>query len=586
MKKMLTSLLGTFAAVVLQFAIVQTAQAQGNQNDNFLMRLTIDGNVSDLKKGVDCGVTYAQFGASVTQEICGDVVWAYDETPDSLCCDTIITQDLTGKFAMIRRGTCNFSLKAYYAQEAGAIAVIIVNHYNTAADGSCTLVPMGAGTNAALVTIPVVGISRQTGEEIDAALQANETVNACLLLPRIYSPAVPYHYATPVSQVSELANMGVNYVNRDASEQTGIELKIDITEPGGNVSSITTTIDALASGVDTFVTFPPYTPPAVVGEFNVVISNNKYTEPRDSLTGKFIHTDYTFAVDNFVNDPGGVGTTNANFISGGFIHQEGNLCITGANGGAATHVTFGISNIDSVYVPNAPPGSAANDITLFVYDGDVDGDDAADFGNPGSFDDLTQVGYGVYTMTGNEEDGVFIDAAVGDLITGQPIQLQPNHIYYVSLLYNGLEAGYGRDIRFANTIEPWTYLNFPTGPLAIGNGTTLTLFSGWSGLSVVNRLQLEGFGTSTNDVLAETQVTLSPNPATDVVRVNVKLDAPSEMVTLTLYDARGQLVKMQTADNILEGQISMNVQDVPSGMYLMGVRTAEGSAMRKVAICH
>lgn len=587
MKKNLTFLLGTLLAALLQFAFVQTAQAQGNQNDNFLLRVTINGVSTDLKKGVDCGVTYAQFGASVTEELCGNAGWAYDETPDSLICDTIITQDLTGQFAMIRRGTCNFSLKAWYAQEAGASAVIIVNHYNTATDGSCTLVPMGAGTNAALVTIPVVGISRQTGEEIDAALQAGQDVSVCLLLPRVYDPAVPYHYATPVSQVDSLANMGVTYVNRDAAEQTDVEFKIAITEPGGNVSTLTTTVAAIGAGVDTFVYFPTYLPPAVVGDFDVLITNNKYTESRDSLRGKFVHTPYTFAMDNDINDPGGVGTTNANFISGGFIHQEGNLCITGPNGGSATHVTFGVSNIDSVYVPNAPLGSAANDITLIVYDGDVDGDGSADFGNPGTFDDLTQIGYGTYTMTGNEEDGVWISAPIGDLITGQPVELQPRHIYYVSLLYNGLEAGYGRDIRPGNTNQPWSYLNFPSSPLAIGNGTALTLFSGWSGISVVNRLELEGFGTSVRpDVLAETQVSISPNPATDLVRVNLKLDAPSEMVTLQLMNIQSGVVKTQTASNFQQGQLSMNVNDVPSGMYVMLVRTAEGTAMRKVAICH
>ena len=60
----------------------------------------------------------------------------------------------------------------------------------------------------------------------------------------------------------------------------------------------------------------------------------------------------------------------------------------------------------------------------------------------------------------------------------------------------------------------------------------------------------------------------------------------SDVVTMTLFDARGREVARQTAQNIEDGQVTMNVANQPSGMYLLWVRTAEGSAMRKVAICH
>ena len=73
--------------------------------------------------------------------------------------------DLTGKVALIVRGTINFDVKAANAAAAGAVAAII---YNNAADGAFT----PALTN---YTIPVIGISKEAGEAMVAA--ATKTVS-------------------------------------------------------------------------------------------------------------------------------------------------------------------------------------------------------------------------------------------------------------------------------------------------------------------------------------------------------------------------------------------------------------------------
>ena len=66
---------------------------------------------------------------------------------------------LTGKIALIQRGTCNFSEKVYNAQRSGAIAAFV---YNNAAGGD-TLMTMGAGVHAADVTIPSWFLKRTDG---------------------------------------------------------------------------------------------------------------------------------------------------------------------------------------------------------------------------------------------------------------------------------------------------------------------------------------------------------------------------------------------------------------------------------------
>ncbi len=69
------------------------------------------------------------------------------------------TGSLTGKIALISRGTCSFSEKVFNAQRGGAVAAII---YNSAAGGN-DILDMGGGAHANEVTIPSVLIGRSNG---------------------------------------------------------------------------------------------------------------------------------------------------------------------------------------------------------------------------------------------------------------------------------------------------------------------------------------------------------------------------------------------------------------------------------------
>ena len=576
----------------LSTAIVMNAQgAAGTDDDGFTVRIVSPASIAqDIPHNyLECGwLGTREFGPSVTQDLCGDVIWAM---PDSLGCSPLPAGSLNGKIALIRRGTCGFSLKIYNAQQAGAKAVIVLNHFSNAADQPChAYVPSGlyfggmAGLDSAsAVTIPAIFLQRQTGIEITTALDGGEPVEVCFIFPRMQGQTAVYHYATPVTQVDTIGAgiMSVIFSNRSDNALTNAVVKADIQSPSGSVQTLSVTIPSLAPLASDTVDFPEFKPEAVTGKFKVTFSNSVFTEPRDSVYAYFEHTEYTFATDNLVLDPLGVGVADSLFIAGNFIIQNAGLCVTGDNGGNATYVTFGMANADTVY---STLGDDANTIGLIVYDADFNEDGILDIQT--NFDDLTgqEVGFGTYILTGEEPVDSLINVPVFDASEPTlPVPLKPNHAYYVSMFYDGANAGTGYCPRFSNTLDVPYAINLTT-PLNV-NG----FFSGWGGAEVIQRLQMEGFdptNTKEQKPLDIAKYKITPNPASDVVLIDLKLTEVNKSVTVSLLDWTGRPVRTQTVKEFQNGQLTFNVNELPSGYYLAWIRTSEGATMAKVAVCH
>lgn len=92
-------------------------------------------------------------------------------TADSLGCLTLVN-NVAGKIAVVYRGDCQFGVKAFMAESAGAVAVIIIN--NVPGDP----IGMNGGTDGPNVTIPVVMISQLDGALLRSRLNANEVIVA------------------------------------------------------------------------------------------------------------------------------------------------------------------------------------------------------------------------------------------------------------------------------------------------------------------------------------------------------------------------------------------------------------------------
>ncbi len=163
----------------------------------------------------DMQIGYAPATGAPLPPTSGTSEMARTGTPQTTddACSPLTAGSLTGKIALIRRGTCSFYTKAFYAQQAGAIGVVIYN--NNAGRFSPTV----AGTPA--ITIPVVAVSDTEGTLIDSRF-ADGSVELTWTSERGSFP-------NPTGGlISTFSSYGLS---------PDLSLKPDIGAPGGNIFS-------------------------------------------------------------------------------------------------------------------------------------------------------------------------------------------------------------------------------------------------------------------------------------------------------------------------------------------------------------
>jgi minor extracellular serine protease Vpr len=129
-------------------------------------------------------------------------------------CNALTAHSLDGTVALVRRGTCTFSVKVRNAQEAGAIGVVLYNN---------TTGRLSPGVSDATFTpaIPVVFVSQADGLEIDSRLAAGPVTMT-------WTPQVVSIANDLANQISPFSSWGLS---------PDLALKPDLGAPGGFVRS-------------------------------------------------------------------------------------------------------------------------------------------------------------------------------------------------------------------------------------------------------------------------------------------------------------------------------------------------------------
>ncbi len=217
---------------------------------------------------------------------------------DSLGCNILIN-DLTGKIAVVYRAVCEFGVKAKNAQDAGAVAVIIINKGPLVGDGSP--VGMGPGAQGANVTIPVVMISASGGAALRAELDAGSDIIAFIgnkvgvfnndlglqTIGILTSKATANPALVSLSATEFNVPLGAWIFNYGKNDLSNVTLTVDIT--GADTYSATSSPVSIVSGDTVYVSVPTYAAASYSGLYHV-----NYTVNSDS-TDDFIADNIFYA---------------------------------------------------------------------------------------------------------------------------------------------------------------------------------------------------------------------------------------------------------------------------------------------------
>lgn len=505
---------------------------------------------------------------TLTATIEAPVAWGYDATGDSLGCVPIVT-DLTGKIALIRRGGCMFSLKAYHAQAAGAVGTIIINHtYN--ADGG-GIVNMTGGDSMTAVVTPAAFLTRDDGDILLAEYDNGNPVTAAFFIPVIDNAHAVYHYATPQDQILDLDEMDITVYNNSNHDETNVVATVVITDPAGNQTTLTENVATISANTDSTISFANAYTPVDTGmytaEFTVTADSATYNN--EVITQNFRVTEHTWANDN--------GTSIGAIIPSGFDqtfrYDVGNFFFTGANIATVTHMSFGLEEPDSV-------DGETFDIILYDADANLDGQlDGTDYA------DYTTVAFASYTVDAASmpaNDTVVVELAP---LLGTDIQLAAGGTYLITVQYDGLLSPNG------NTTPP-NYMHSSPGSYEFVNTIVYTdqLYTGgWGGnWNAILRLHTDGFVEDPNSTesvqLDNAKINVFPNPTTEFVSVDLELENISENVDVTITDINGRVIATQSFSNVQNDRFTFDVQDYAAGNYFIRVQTEEGFKTKHFAV--
>lgn len=490
-----------------------------------------------------------------------------------------LTNNLTGKIAVIFRNTCEFGAKALNAQNAGAVGVIIVNR------NPGEWINMGPGANGATVTIPVVMLDFIDGMNIvqemangpvvmfmgnkiglnanDAGMSASST-----LIPK-NAGVVSFLAQNGTEFGFDLGTRIYNYGNQ---AQAGITLTATVTNPSGavvynnSVSGINLvpgdSIDIEPSQAMNLPAFSLATYP--MGRYTLTynISLGGGTADEDSSDNS---ASYDFVIQDSLYSFAALDVATGNAAPNAHYRPSTNnatysICSVLKDANASRIAAVGVHFSATT---NASSGVTLDgeEITLTLYKWE---DNFTDLNDPNfGFNTLTQVGGGFYYYPSDLQ---------GELVYGAfdlPVVLQDNVRYLACAQTVNLDVYLGFD---SKTDYTWNY-NWYAQPLTpVENDGSY--FAAGFGTDLPDALVLHVIDA--NSIGLDEASTVNgmayPNPANDKVSLNIDGEG-SAVVVVT--DISGKVAATSTI-NLMNGSADYSLEGLNNGMYIFNVTLENG----------
>jgi PA domain/Secretion system C-terminal sorting domain len=549
----------------LSLIVLKTVSAQSSA----LLKIDFPASIAGFVESTNANANSWSGAIGLGQCVSGRLVLVTDgQTPDSIgnrgCNPLTNAAAIRGNIALVRRGDCFFSIKAYLAQRAGAKAVVIFNR--NPGEG---LLNMAASDSATAVTIPVFFVSFEDGMRMTGAM-ANGAVHVSMCNPAFFDATGAYAYATPQKEAKSLDSITVALGNGSNVTTGKVWLSVKIENSLGAIAFLRDSIDSIPANVAYRFRFDSYSfpTPAPLGKYKMTFTNTLTT---DTLRSEFIVTDYMFAIDNG-NPKDGTSVDSLSYINGNLRFDIGSVYYTGTNADKCTHAAFALHNRDKF-----------NTLDTFVLQlFKLDATNLAKLqGGTLTYDDIVPVAQKGYRIKGTERNDSLLVAA-----WNTPVTLDDNSIYMFMVRFDGVASPQPTGNVPSYSYSGFTnYSNLSTivHGWSAGQGRNVFYSGGWAGNNNnVARLFMQGarptVGVDKNTpALAENQVQLFPNPISqDEINLKLDLKNTADVLNIAVTDLLGNVLRREKLNNVQNGTFPVNITNLANGTYFLTVVGKEG----------
>jgi hypothetical protein len=534
---------------------------------------------------------------------------------------------LNGQIALIRRGSCEFGSKALAAQDAGAVAAIIITP-------TATPINMGGGTDGANVTIPVIMVSSAVGDILCDAVTAGTAIGYIGVINYANNLKLSSDYAYIANRAVDMRHLydgtgavdsikpGLLVENVGDNTQHNVVVSCNITKNGTNVYSQTQLLDSLSgvtvvppSGDNIWIDFPPYVLAIDATtddkyELTYTVSSDSTDEEMqdNSLSSIFRVLEGRFAYAQMDD--------NGNAFAGGDAAgraetQELSLCnhFYDANANNASYPATGIKFQMYSYDPVLATTLELLNVKLELLEWqNITG--IYDFTDPNytsQWDDdvandtnkFIPLNVTNYQFFGDYQDSVIYQPFTNDGTQfGTPVSYtldnNKHYMFCLHLIDQSSAGGALEGIRFrldpatnySSNVGNWTSIPSINGSMPItvaldkstGSTDPTTFYVAGYGFDSPSNMIVDFnyyLGIEETVKSNERELIAYPNPAADYI--TVPFGEVEGKATVSIVDVAGRTVSTQVI-NLTGGNVTLDVTNIESGLYNFNVVYADGSS--------
>lgn len=504
---------------------------------------------------------------------------------DSLGCFAAVNGvDVAGKIAVVYRGDCQFGTKALNAQNAGAIACVIINNVPGGPVG------MAAGDDGPSVTIPTVMIGDASGATLVAEMEngpvevfiGNKTgfypndiglLNRSML--RSKASAMPALLAQTNADYE--FEVGAWVYNFGFQDQTNITLNATA-EVGGNVvyDETSTNVALLAAGDSIYLTLPDFS----LATYETGYYDFFYTLQSDSVDNYefdneapahfYINeTDFSYATyDRTLDVPNSSGGFRSTAATASY-----SACVAFRDANASRVAATGMTFASVLGADAAQPTLDGEPMLITMYSYDDVFTDLNDAPNPiASYTELTS---GEYFYPSDLQ---------GEMVTGyfdDEVILIDNQRYFFCVTTYNPDLFIGFDPNADYTLNGNLYLQ-PYSPIE-SDGSYNPVGFGFDAIPGISVQFMDAALVSLEAQKLALEMNVYPVPASNQVTVDFK---DNKVNFLEVLNVAGQRVIAQDV-NTLDNSVFVDVNGLENGVYMFKMHLENGmSKTLQVVVSH